>query len=43
MGPGFTEALDKHEAIIAENVTANIYERHLRPLFLAEQGGCLVT
>jgi hypothetical protein len=36
MGPRFTEALGKHEAIIAENVTANIYERHLRPLFLAE-------
>jgi hypothetical protein len=34
MGPRFTEALDKYEAIIAENVTANIYERHIRPLFL---------
>ncbi len=36
MGPRFIEALDKHEAIIAENVTANLYERHIRPLFLAE-------
>jgi len=36
MGSRFTEALDKHEAIIAENVTANIYERHIRPLFLAK-------
>jgi hypothetical protein len=35
MGPRFTGALEKHEAIIAENVTANIYERHIRPLFLA--------
>jgi hypothetical protein len=34
LGPRFPEALDKHEAIIAENVTANIYDRHLRPLFL---------
>jgi tagaturonate epimerase len=34
MGPRFTDALDKHEVIIAENVTANLYERHLRPLFL---------
>jgi tagaturonate epimerase len=34
MGPRFTDALDKHEAIIAENVTANIYDRHIRPLFL---------
>jgi hypothetical protein len=38
MGPRFTEALDKHEAIIAENVTANIYERHIRPLFLEDKG-----
>ncbi len=37
MGPRFTEALDKHEAIIAENVTANLYDRHIRPLFLAEE------
>jgi len=34
LGPRFTDALDKHEAIIAENVTANLYDRHLRPLFL---------
>jgi len=37
MGPRFTDALEKHEAIIAENVTANIYDRHIRPLFLAEE------
>jgi hypothetical protein len=36
MGPRFTEALDKYEAIIAENVAANLYERHIRPLFLGE-------
>jgi hypothetical protein len=36
MGPRFTDALEKHEAIIAENVMANIYERHIRPLFLGE-------
>jgi hypothetical protein len=36
MGPRFTEALDKHEAIIAENVTANLHERHIRPLFLGQ-------
>jgi hypothetical protein len=36
MGPRFTEALNKHEAIIAENVTANLYERHIRPLFLED-------
>jgi hypothetical protein len=33
-GPRFTDALAKHSAIIAENVTANIFERHLRPIFL---------
>jgi len=36
MGPRFTEALDKYEAIIAENVTANLYDRHIRPLFLGQ-------
>jgi hypothetical protein len=35
MGPRFTDALDQHAAIIAENVTANLYDCHLRPLFLA--------
>jgi len=34
MDPRFTDALEKHEAIIAENVTANLYGRHIRPLFL---------
>jgi len=34
MGPRFTGALEKHEAIIAENVTANLYDRHVQPLFL---------
>jgi hypothetical protein len=36
MGPRFTAALDKHEAIIAENVTANLFDRHIRPLFLGQ-------
>jgi hypothetical protein len=34
MGPCFTEALDKYEQTIAANVTENIYERHIKPLFL---------
>ncbi len=34
LGPQFTDALDKHASVIAENVKANIYERHLRPLFV---------
>jgi hypothetical protein len=34
MGTRFFDALDKYEDIIAQNVTENIYERHIRPLFL---------
>jgi len=30
----FLDALDKYEDIIAQNVTENIYERHIKPLFL---------
>ena len=38
MGTRFSDALDKYEDIIAENVTENIYERHIRPLFIGLQG-----
>ena len=34
MGTRFSDALDKHEAIIAQNVAENIYERHIRPVFM---------
>ncbi|MFC1794669.1 tagaturonate epimerase family protein [Planctomycetota bacterium] len=34
MGTRFSDALDRHESIIAENVAENIYERHVRPLFM---------
>ena len=34
MGARFSDALDKHEAIIAENVAENIFERHVKPLFM---------
>jgi len=34
MGTRFSDALDKYEDIIAENVTENIYERHIWPLFI---------
>ena len=34
MGPRFTAALEQHAAVIAANVTHNLYERHLRPLFV---------
>jgi len=34
MGTRFSNALDTYEDIIAENVTENIYERHIKPLFI---------
>ena len=34
MGSRFTDALKKHEAAIAPLVTQNLYERHIRPVFL---------
>ncbi len=33
MGNRFTDALNKHAAVVAENVTENLYGRHIRPLF----------
>jgi len=34
MGTRFSDALDRHEAVIAQNVTENIYERHVKPVFI---------
>lgn len=34
-GPRYLEALTAHEPAVARNVTENLYERHLKPLFLA--------
>jgi hypothetical protein len=34
LGAAFTDAIEKHEPTIAEQVTANLYDRHIRPLFL---------
>jgi len=34
MGTRFSNALDKHEDIIAQNVVENIYERHIKPIFM---------
>jgi hypothetical protein len=36
MGPRYTGALDRHEAAIARNVTHNLYERHVRRVFVDE-------
>ncbi|MFH5832850.1 tagaturonate epimerase family protein [Halalkalibaculum sp. DA384] len=37
MGSDFTDALEAHEEIIGENVTYNLFNRHIAPLFLGEQ------
>ena len=34
MGPRFLNALDTYEDVIARNVSENIFERHIRPVFL---------
>lgn len=35
-GDRYLEALKKHEAVIAKNVTENLFERHLKPLLFGE-------
>ncbi len=34
MGPKYLEALEANEEVVARNVTENLFERHLRPVFL---------
>ncbi len=36
-GDRYLNALKKHEAVIAKNVTENLFERHMKPLFLGER------
>ncbi|HEY1786860.1 MAG TPA: tagaturonate epimerase family protein, partial [Verrucomicrobiae bacterium] len=41
MGKRYLDALEEHEAYVSKNVTDNLYERHLKPLFVkngASQG-----
>ncbi|HEY3763291.1 MAG TPA: tagaturonate epimerase family protein [Verrucomicrobiae bacterium] len=33
MDERYLDALDRHEAFVAKNVTGNLYDRHLKPLF----------
>jgi tagaturonate epimerase len=35
MGARFTDAVKRHEGIIAREVTANLFERHIRPVFFS--------
>jgi predicted regulator of amino acid metabolism with ACT domain len=34
MGKRYLDALDANETIIAKSVTTNLYERHIRPIFI---------
>ena len=34
-GARYTDLLKAHEAVVARNVTENLYQRHFRPLFVA--------
>jgi tagaturonate epimerase len=34
MGPRYIAMLEQHEEQVAENVTANLFDRHIRPVFL---------
>jgi tagaturonate epimerase len=34
MGPRYTAMLERHEDVVAQNVTRNLFERHIRPVFL---------
>jgi hypothetical protein len=34
IGPRYINMLEEHEAQVAENVTRNLFERHIRPVFL---------
>jgi hypothetical protein len=36
MGPRYRNALRENEEIVARNVTANLFERHIRPVFLGD-------
>ena len=36
MGNRLLEVLEKHASVIARNVTENLYQRHIRPLFLGQ-------
>ena len=34
MGARYTDALEANEEVVARNVTTNLFERHIKPLFL---------
>jgi hypothetical protein len=36
LGDRYLKALEANEAVVARNVTENLYDRHLRPIFLGK-------
>jgi len=36
MGPRYIQALEANEQVVAQNVTANLWERHIKPVFLGK-------
>ena len=36
MGPKYLEALEANEDVVAKNVTTNLFERHIKPVFLGQ-------
>jgi hypothetical protein len=34
MGDRYLSALEANEAVVARNVTTNLFDRHIRPVFL---------
>ena len=36
MGPRYLDALEANEAMVAKNVTENLWERHIKPVFLGQ-------
>jgi hypothetical protein len=39
MGPRYIAMLEQHEERVAEHVTANLFDRHIRPVFLGSNFG----
>jgi hypothetical protein len=36
LGPRYLDALEANEDVVAQNVTANLWERHIKPVFLGQ-------
>jgi hypothetical protein len=43
MGPRYIAALEQHEDVVAENVTRNLFNRHIGPVFLGAGATSVAT